>query len=180
VSAGTNFLLLNDTAVRDGTSSRFLDNFTSQLIESFGSDEARAGPMSGRMRQKSSRVLHDFLFSTVWDKETQSNVYQSEGFDAVRIRSGSPSDQRPGDLYNPDTGETFTTDRLFALNNFNFAFANKFLIPRAVGVLAGMNQLLLPRQDRSGARSGQSGAVSHPEPRQRADERDVRNSITMP
>jgi len=38
----------------------------------------------------------------------------------------------------PGTGENYSTQRIFALNSFNFIAAHQFLIPRAVNYSAGM------------------------------------------
>jgi hypothetical protein len=138
VSAGTNFLLLNDTAVPGRYFLPLPDNFTSQLIESFGSDEPVPPNVRAECAKRAAGCSMTFYSSTVWDKRlnrTYTNPRAStlSVFDQdLRAISGQVT------YTNPDTGETFTTDRLFALNNFNFAFANKFLIPRAVAYSAGM------------------------------------------
>ena len=81
----------------------------------------------------------DFYSNSVADGLTQASPTTNE-----RASSFSVLDQdlqgsgATVQIVDPTTGLTYSTERVFSLNRFNFAAAHSYLIPKAVGYSAGL------------------------------------------
>ncbi len=136
VSAGTNFLLLGGVAAPG----RYVEPTplaeTAEPIEPLFA--AKNIPLPPECVAPNPPCTMSFFSSLVWDKYLNNSEVNS------RASSLSIFDQdlkvygKTVTYTDPDNGNTYTSDRLFALNSFNFDEAHVFLIPRAVGYSVGL------------------------------------------
>ena len=138
VSAGTNFALQNGAA---SPSSRYQSpklNGASSIGDVATLFAAAGKPVPAGCTDALNPCTMTFYASTVTDSllgktYTNQRATTRSMFDDALVASGKTITYT-----DPDTGQLITTDRLFALNQFNYDAAQQFLIPRAVAYSAGL------------------------------------------
>ncbi|MES2353741.1 MAG: hypothetical protein V4568_04915 [Pseudomonadota bacterium] len=146
VTDGTNFTLRNGQAVAGTRYALPAPNGTSEEKALVDILAEKGQPLPSTLQTRCaarSACLLTFYASTVRDVYTQSTSVNPRAstlsiFDQDLKMYGRTIVYLDPDSLNFDSANTYTIDRLFVLNRFNFDEAHKFLIPRAVAYSTGL------------------------------------------